>query len=104
MAMYHRDLNAAALEYVMFGHIGNNHIHVNIIPNSLDEYQRGKDLYHQWARAVVSMGGTVSAEHGIGKLKKSMLEIMYGAAGIAEMKRIKNLFDPGNVLNVGNLW
>jgi D-lactate dehydrogenase (cytochrome) len=104
MAMYHRDLDASGLEFVMFGHIGNNHIHVNIIPNTLAEYQTGKELYLKWAHAVVEMGGTVSAEHGVGKLKTALLREMYGEKGIGEMRSVKELFDPDNLLGRGNLF
>ena len=45
MAMYRRDLAEAGLEYVVFGHIGNNHVHVNILPRDLQEYAQGKALY-----------------------------------------------------------
>ncbi len=104
MAMYHADLADAGLEYVIFGHIGNNHVHVNIIPHTLDEYQRGKALYLTWAERVVAMGGTVSAEHGIGKLKREMLHVMFGAAGIDQMRALKRLFDPTMRLGPGNLF
>jgi len=104
LALYHRGLAAERLEYVMFGHIGNNHLHVNIIPRTLEEYQRGKALYLDWARTVVRMGGTVSAEHGIGKLKTALLREMYGDAGIREMRALKALFDPQGMLNPGDLF
>jgi D-lactate dehydrogenase (cytochrome) len=104
MAMYRADLAASGLEYAIFGHIGNNHVHVNIIPHTLDEYRRGKDLYLGWAARVVTMGGTVSAEHGIGKLKRELLRIMYGDAAIEQMRELKRLFDPGWRLGCGNLF
>jgi len=104
MSMYNRDLDEHKLESVMFGHIGNNHIHVNILPNSLEEYMDGKSLYLEWAREVISLGGTVSAEHGVGKLKTNMLAEMYGQEGISGMLRVKNAFDPEGLLNKGNLF
>jgi D-lactate dehydrogenase (cytochrome) len=104
MALYHAGLGVARLEYVMFGHIGNNHVHVNIIPRTMEEYRSGKELYLQWARAVAKMGGTVSAEHGIGKLKTALLKEMYGEEGVAQMRAVKRLFDPAEALNPGNLF
>jgi len=104
MSLYRRDLDAGGFEYVMFGHIGNNHVHVNIIPRNLEEYERGKALYRQWAHAVIGMGGTVSAEHGIGKLKTELLAEMYGAEGLEEMRAVKAQFDPDGILNPGNLF
>ena len=104
LALYRKDLGEAGLEYVIFGHIGDNHLHVNIIPRSCEEYERGKTLYLDWARAVVAMGGTVSAEHGIGKLKTALLREMLGDDGIRRMMELKRLFDPEGRLNRGNLF
>jgi D-lactate dehydrogenase (cytochrome) len=104
MAMYRRDLAAAALEYVVFGHIGDNHVHVNILPRDMPEYVQGKALYEAWARQVVAWGGSVSAEHGIGKLKTNLLQVMYGADGIAQMRALKRLFDPAGLLGTGTLF
>lgn len=104
MRMYHEGLTEAGLEYVIFGHIGNNHVHINILPCSMEEYEKGKALYLEWAKQVVEWGGSVSAEHGIGKIKVEFLKLMYGDDGIKEMKRLKGLFDPENLLNRGNLF
>ncbi len=104
MEMYHRALGAASLEYVMFGHIGNNHVHVNILPRTMGDYETGRRLYVEWAREIIRLGGTVSAEHGIGKLKIALLREMYGDKGIEEMKAVKRLFDPEFRLNRGNLF
>jgi len=104
MEMYHRDLKQAGLEYVIFGHIGNNHVHVNILPRKLQDYAEGKRLYLEWAQRVAAMGGSVSAEHGIGKLKTGMLEIMYGGEGIDAMRAVKRVFDEAGLLNRGTLF
>jgi len=104
MNLYNKSLEEAGLESVIFGHIGNNHLHVNIIPRDMDDYYKGKELYNSWAEKVISMGGTVSAEHGIGKLKTHLLGKMMGIDGIKEMKALKTLFDPENRLNRGNLF
>jgi D-lactate dehydrogenase (cytochrome) len=104
MRMYHEGLAQAGLEYVIFGHIGNNHVHVNILPRSMAEYAKGKALYLDWARQVVAMGGSVSAEHGIGKIKTEFLKLMVGDTGIAEMRKLKALFDSNGLLNPGNLF
>ncbi|MFZ4396399.1 MAG: FAD-binding oxidoreductase [Kiritimatiellia bacterium] len=104
MAMYRRDLAEAGLEYVVFGHIGNNHVHVNILPRDLQEYAQGKALYETWARQVVAWEGSVSAEHGIGKLKVNLLALMAGSKGVAEMRALKRVFDPAGRLNAGNLF
>ncbi len=104
MNLYHRDLKSAGLEYVIFGHIGDNHLHVNILPRNYAEYSLGKALYLDWANQIVAWGGTVSAEHGIGKFKREFLEIMYDRKEIERMRKLKLLFDPSNRLSPRNLF
>ncbi|MHB0997681.1 MAG: FAD-binding oxidoreductase [Armatimonadota bacterium] len=104
MAMYNDGLIEAGLESIIFGHIGNNHLHVNILPNDMDEYSKGKQLYMEWAKKIVEIGGSVSAEHGIGKLKAPFLELMYGQEGIKQMKSLKHTLDPANLLNPRDLF
>ena len=104
MRLYRGDLAAAGLEHVIFGHIGNNHVHVNIIPRDMDEYATGKRLYRKWAEQVVAWGGSISAEHGVGRLKKELLDVMYGTDAINGMRRLKACFDPDFRLNPGRLF
>ncbi|MBN1676129.1 MAG: FAD-binding oxidoreductase [Kiritimatiellae bacterium] len=101
---YRATIDAAGLQYVIFGHIGNNHVHTNILPRDLDEYRKGKDLYQQLARQAVGFGGTISGEHGVGKLKAYLLPLMYGEAAIDEMRAVKRVFDPEGILNPGNVF
>jgi len=103
MAMYRQDLQATGLESVLFGHIGNNHIHVNILPHSLEEYARGQALYLAWAERVVALGGSISAEHGIGKLKASFLPLMSGTEAIEQMATLKACFAADGLFNPGNM-
>jgi D-lactate dehydrogenase (cytochrome) len=104
MRLYRDGLAAAGLEHVVFGHIGNNHVHVNILPRDMEEYAAGKRLYRAWAEQAVAWGGSVSAEHGIGRIKKELLAVMYGPDGIDGMRRVKACFDPANRLNPGRLF
>ncbi len=104
MALYREGLRAAGLESVIFGHIGNNHVHVNILPHDMEEYDRGKALYLSWAGQIVARAGSVSAEHGIGKLKVPFLRLMVGEEGIAQMRALKQVLDPEGILNRGNLF
>jgi D-lactate dehydrogenase (cytochrome) len=68
------------------------------------DYEAGRRLYERWAREVVRVGGSVSAEHGIGKLKLALLAEMFGSQGIAEMRELRRLFDPASRLGRGNLF
>lgn len=104
MSMYHRDLEAEGFQFAMWGHIGNNHIHVNVLPRSADEMVRGKAMFVRWADRIVALGGTVSAEHGAGKNKANLLPILYGEKGVREMAALKRCFDPDCILGAGNLF
>ncbi len=99
-----QDLDRGGFESVIFGHLGQNNLHVNILPRDLAEYQAGRRLYLDWARLAVRIGGTVSAEHGIGKVKRAMLEVMFPPESIDEMRQVKRCFDPDGLLNRGNIF
>ena len=70
----------------------------------MEDYNKGKELYSQWACEVIRKGGTISAEHGVGKLKTVLLAEMYGKGGMEQMRAVKRLFDPDNILNRGNMF
>ena len=57
-----------------------------------------------FARYVVSLGGTVAAEHGIGKHKTSLLKLMYSAEEIEAMKDVKSVLDPNCLLGRGTIF
>jgi D-lactate dehydrogenase (cytochrome) len=102
--IYYDALETADLEWVAFGHIGNNHIHINILPRNESELQRGLALYEHFAAKAVEFGGTVSAEHGIGKMKIKFLELMYSPHHLKEMQTVKFALDPSRLLNPGNIF
>ena len=104
MAFYREHLDRSGFEYAIFGHIGENHVHVNILPRSEQELETAKDLYLIFAKKAVELGGTVSGEHGVGKLKKAMLGVMYPDDQIGAMKAVKKAFDPNSLLNKGTLF
>lgn len=91
------------LHYVTYGHFGNSHIHLNMLPKNDDEHAIGKQLYKNICRKAVSFNGTVSAEHGIGKLKTDYLIMMYGVEAIRQMAVLKKTIDPNLILGIGNI-
>jgi D-lactate dehydrogenase (cytochrome) len=103
LKFYCDTLERQGMEYVIFGHIGNNHLHVNMIPRNNEEVKQGMENYMLFARKAVELGGTVAAEHGIGKLKRAFLELMYGPKGISEMQAVKKALDPKWLLNPGDM-
>ena len=104
MALYRSTLADAGLESAAWGHIGDNHLHVNILPRSMEDYAAGKRLFARWAAEVSRMGGAVSAEHGVGKLKRDFLATMYGEEHVREMAQLKRQLDPWCQLGQGNLF
>ena len=104
VALYRRTLAASGLQAAAWGHIGNNHLHVNVLPRDARDYAAGKALFADWAGEVTAMGGAVSAEHGVGKIKRDFLTVMYGPEHIAEMARLKVQLDPYGQLGRGNLF
>jgi len=103
LKFYRTTLEEQGMEYVIFGHIGDNHLHVNMIPRNNEEVKQGMDNYMMFAKRAVELGGTVAAEHGIGKLKRAFLEAMYGPEGISEMQAVKKALDPKWIINRGNV-
>ncbi|PYS47426.1 MAG: FAD-binding oxidoreductase [Acidobacteria bacterium] len=104
LKFYKETLRASQLKYVIFGHIGDNHVHVNIMPRTEEEAARAREIYTQFVKRAVSVGGTISAEHGIGKLKRDYLRVLYGENHLREMARLKRAFDPACILGRGNIF
>jgi len=92
------------LEHLIFGHIGEGHIHVNILPRNVEEVDLAKSTALELARIAVEQGGSVSGEHGIGKLKRELLKMMYNSSQIRVMQEIKKAMDPNLILSPGNIF
>lgn len=103
MDYYHEKLNEAGLEYCLFGHIGNNHPHVEIILHSMEDFDKAKEVYRDLAAKAIELGGSPSAEHGIGKIKREYVEMMYGPEGVEAIRKLKSVLDPKWILCPGNL-
>lgn len=101
--LYTSRLTAAGLDHAVFGHAGNNHFHVNILPRNDEELRRAKAIYPEFAAAIVARGGCVSAEHGIGRIKKHFLPVQYAPAVLDTMRAAKRWLDPDWRLNPGVL-
>ncbi len=103
MLFYSNKLAMSGLDYVMFGHIGDNHLHINLLP---DEKQMtlARNTYGILVDQILKWGGTLSAEHGVGKLKKEYYHKMIGDAALAELHKIKKSMDPRGRLGIGNIF
>jgi len=104
LKFYKDTLNASGLDYVIFGHIGDCHLHANILPKDDEESRRARRIYGRCIAEAVMLGGVVSAEHGIGKLKAKYLNVMMGERYINEMIELKRAFDPKGILGRGNMF
>ena len=104
LTFYKDTLDASGIDYVIFGHIGDCHLHANLLPKNEDEATRSRHIYGRCIAQAVMLGGCVSAEHGIGKLKAKYLNAMMGERYLNEMAEIKHAFDPKGILGRGNMF
>ena len=97
--------NAHELRCPTFGHIGDGNLHPNFVTDRGDDAAASRvpaasaDLY----RAAIELGGTVTAEHGIGLIRRSFLEEQVGTDAVRVMRSIKQALDPLNILNPGKV-
>ena len=90
--------------YVIYGHIGDAHVHVNMLPGNTAEADIAGSLLDEFARRAVNLGGTVSAEHGLGKRKAKLLPLQYSAEHIRVMTEVKRRLDPHWLLGRGTIF
>lgn len=102
--MYDQTLSNFGIEYCILGHAGDSHFHVNLLPNTKEEMDRALELYKIFAEKIVKMGGAVSAEHGIGRIKKDFLKMQINQKEFDKFRKIKKIFDPEGRLNPGILF
>ncbi len=104
LEFYLNTLKPCGIDYLIFGHIGDCHLHVNLLARTKEEWEKSRELASEFIDKAISLGGTVSGEHGIGKLKHQFLHKLYGEQGIDEMIQLKRALDPHFILNRGNLF
>lgn len=102
MRFYREELSRSGLEFVIFGHMGENHLHVNLLPGP-GQVDQAKSTCGILIDRILQWKGTVSAEHGVGKLKKSYFAKMVGPQALEELRKIKNALDPDGRLGPGNI-
>jgi FAD/FMN-containing dehydrogenase len=105
LAYYRARLDAGfPQQAVIFGHIGDAHVHVNILPGTQGEFDRARELMLEFARKAIELGGSIAAEHGLGKRKAHLLELQYTRQEIDAMKAVKRRLDPRWLLGRGTLF
>ena len=92
---------------VCYGHAGDGNLHIRIhkegIPNSYGNEEMNKIL-RELFETVYNLGGTISGEHGIGLIQKSYMDIVFKEQNLELMRKIKQAFDPNNILNPGKIF
>ena len=92
---------------VCYGHAGDGNLHINIIKGNLTDEQWEDELpiaIKELFEYTVSIGGTLSGEHGIGYVQKEYMSIAFSDIQMELMKGIKTLFDPKGIMNPGKIF
>ncbi len=91
------------LDLAVWGHISDGNVHPNVIPKSAEDVTRGQEAILALGDAVIAMGGSPLAEHGVGRnpIKQELLRRLYGSEGIDAMRALKRSLDPHGVLAPG---
>lgn len=95
---------AAIEEPVIYGHIGNGHPHYNFIAKNSSDKEKILSVVRKTCQKVVTLGGTIAGEHGIGKIKKEFVKYQYPPQIINAMKSLKYALDPNGILAPGNMF
>jgi FAD/FMN-containing dehydrogenase len=98
-----RAASARNIPVVIFGHAGDGHIHVNLLPNVTEPGWQGPvaSLLEEVTGMIVRLGGTPSGEHGDGRLRAAALERVYGPELLHLFRLVKDSFDPLGIFNPG---
>jgi D-lactate dehydrogenase (cytochrome) len=99
----HRMLQNANIEYLLFGHLGDCHLHFHLIPEK-SQQTRAHEIYANIIDLSATLGGVYSAEHGTGKHKRNDFIKCYGHNAVDEVKKSKQAIDPHFLLNRGNVF
>jgi glycolate oxidase len=94
------------LRVAVVGHAGDGNMHPTIVydPTSTDEFERANRAFNEILEAGMRLGGTVTGEHGIGKIKREWLAREIGPIGMRTHRAIKAALDPGNLFNPGSMF
>jgi len=96
---YHGDIAGTGLRGFVFGHILENHFHVNLLPESEEQLGNGRALLKTWAEQVVRDGGILAAENGVGKLKADLIRAYIPEPIMAFLQDARKIFDPYHLMD-----
>ncbi len=94
------------LQIGTFGHAGDGNLHPTILTDETnkEEMERVHQAVDEIFKVAISLGGTLSGEHGIGMAKSKYMEMQFGPSGVNVMKKIKEALDPDNIMNPGKMF
>ena len=99
----HMKLQNEKIEYLLFGHLGDCHLHFHLIPSKKQD-QLCLDIYDYMIDLSTQLDGVYSAEHGTGKRKRNDFKKCYGEDAVKMVKKSKLAVDPYLILNKGNVF
>ena len=99
----HKLIKSKDIDYLLFGHLGDCHLHFHLIPNASSK-DIAQNCYHDIIKLSSTLGGVYSAEHGTGKRKRQDFIECYGNEAALEIKECKRGLDPNFLLNRGNVF
>src|SRR5699024_10327242 len=94
------------IQICTFGHAGDGNLHPTV-PTDIrnkEEFAKVQKAFGEIFEKAVELGGTITGEHGVGAMKAPYLKLIIGEKGINALKRIKQSFDPKNIMNPGKLF
>ena len=99
----HAKLQTENIEYLLFGHLGDCHLHFHLIP-SKNQDKKSMKVYDYMIDLSAQLGGVYSAEHGTGKRKRNDFKKCYGKEAVNMVRASKLAVDPDLLLNKGNVF
>ena len=90
--------------HVAYGHVGNGHPHFNLLAEDPDALIRAREAVRRMTKRAIDLGGTMAAEHGIGKVKSALYRSLYPVWLVEAGLAIKNALDPQGILSPGNIF
>ncbi|MCF7953342.1 MAG: FAD-binding oxidoreductase [Spirochaetales bacterium] len=97
-----QEMQESGLQWTIFGHIRENHLHINFLPETQEQYDLGNELITSWAERCRKVSGAVIYEHGMGKIRKPLFVNTADRPVLEEMRQRKQKYDPAGLLNKGN--
>lgn len=94
----------APVESFLFGHFGQNHLHLNLLPRTTAEHAAATEYLSRLTGIAIDLGGTISAEHGVGKIKREAFLRMAGGDGVDNHRALKRAVDPKMIFGIGTLF